>query len=229
MAARNQKSHPKRVAQTLKQPFVRLTHSAIIAARENGMPLFWAVFLMLFTFIDKEDTQGNIYAHCSRATIAEALHLSTRQVSNAISYLKRLGAIDTESKGHNGRATVYKINIGTYLDSVPTDLFANFATYLDSVPTNKGTYSDSVPNEKEIADINKSSSSFSTYNAVGTYSDSVPKELLKNSSFSDCSNNDVEGGQFPYGIDLNELPPKRFIDPLSNEELHLRITSRHGA
>lgn len=210
MPERTEKSHPKRVAQ-LSQQFVRLPYSAIVMAHAQGLPNTWAVFLMLLSYIDREDEEGNIYAHCSRSAICDALELDPKQVSNVVSYLTRKELLSVVKRGHNGRATVYKFNVGTYSESVPTGV---------------GTYSESVPTRAKAAISPAPDSKVLTQNQylqrVGTYSEPVPEELLQNSSSKNSSLDSEDSqqvGQFPYGIDPSTLPEKRFLEPLSAEEL----------
>lgn len=113
------KRHPKKVAQ-LNTPFARVPHQSVVSAHEAGMAIVYAVYIMLHTFIDGTDDDGNLYAHCSRSFIAEALSLTPDQVRHAIQQLKDKHLIEVVKAGHKGRATQYKLVKGSA--SVPDPL-----------------------------------------------------------------------------------------------------------
>lgn len=197
-------------------------------AHAHGLPNTWAVFLMLMAYIDGEDEHGNLYAHCSRAYIAEALSLTSKQVGNAVNKLKQAGYIAAYKRGHKGRSTVYKFSIGTYSEAVPMAI----GSTLGDDPTTKGTTLGDDPiqagEQNEHDQQPKVLPLETTLQTVGSTLGDDPERTIKNSSFSSSSFNSVTGGQFPYGIDRTKLPPKEDIMPLSEAELKSRF-ARRGA
>lgn len=205
----NGKSRPKKAAQ-LNQPFLRLPYGAAVFAYHNGMPLYWSVYLFLFAFIDQEDQDGNIYAHCSRAVIADALGVDAASIKNAVRHLKVKGAVETVKRGHNGRSTVYKLPVGGDAVPYPTAVGDGAIPY----PT------DQEPNFSGGEDERGWCSTL-PYKPVGGDAVPYPEELLQKSS---SSNSSSEGdGQHPYGVDLSSLPAKRFVQPLTSEQLDSKL------
>lgn len=172
---------------------------------------------MLMAYIDGEDEHGNLYAHCSRAYIAEALSLTSKQVGNAVNKLKQAGYIAAYKRGHKGRSTVYKFSIGTYSEAVPMAIGSTLGD--DPIQAGEQNEHDQQPKVLPLE---------TTLQTVGSTLGDYPERTIKNSSFSSRSFNSVTGGQFPYGIDRTKLPPKEDIMPLSEAELKSRF-ARRGA
>ena len=97
------------------------------------MPNVWAVWAMLMSYVGM-DAEG-IWASCPRALVAETLGIEERQVRHSVDALKRKRLISVAAGGHNGRASVYRLNIG---DVRP-----------DSHPTPKGSAPDANPIEPD--------------------------------------------------------------------------------
>lgn len=90
--------------------YSRISHAAIAEARRAGMPNIWAVWAMLMSYTGTDGT--GVWASCPRSKVAEALGIEGRQVRYCVDMLKRKGLISVVAAGHNGRASVYRLNIG---------------------------------------------------------------------------------------------------------------------
>lgn len=63
-----------------------------------------AVYLCLLRWAKPDGT-----AFCPRRSVAGTLGITEQAVSNAVKSLIRKGAVEVVSRGHNGRATVYRV------------------------------------------------------------------------------------------------------------------------
>ena len=104
---------------SLGRTFARVPLEHITAARKGGMPIKWAVWLFLHSYCGADD--GAVWVSCSRSEICSGLDLKESQVRTAVSSLIDDGMLSVLEPGHNGRATVYCVNVaGKCPEATPT-------------------------------------------------------------------------------------------------------------
>lgn len=108
--------------------FARVPLNLITRAHSCGMPHKWAVLAYLCRWVSGDES-GGVVASCSRAELCDALGISQRQAKNAIDGLKRDGLLRVLCQGHNGRASVYSLNVGSALETYPTSVGSAPETY----------------------------------------------------------------------------------------------------
>lgn len=126
----------------LGRNFARVPFELITSMRARGLHIKWAVLLSLLAYSGEEE--GVMWASCPRAKVCGLLGISERQAGNAAAALVRDGLLSVIEAGHNGRATVYRVNVP---DAVPTSLRAA-PTSPEIAPTTLGaapTSPDAVP------------------------------------------------------------------------------------
>ena len=119
----------------LGRNFARVPFELITSMRAKGLPIKWGVLLSLLAYSGEEE--GAMWASCPRAKVCGLLGISERQAGNAVAALVRDGLLSVIEAGHNGRATVYRVNVS---DAVPTSPEI-VPTTLDAAPTSP----DAVP------------------------------------------------------------------------------------
>ena len=103
----------------LERTFARVPLEHITAARKGGMPIKWAVWLFLHSYCGAGD--GAVWVSCARSEICSGLDLKESQVRTAVSSLIDDGILSVLEPGHNGRATVYCVNVaGKCPEPTPT-------------------------------------------------------------------------------------------------------------
>lgn len=154
----------------LGRTFVRVPLELITYAVEHGAPIKCGVLLTLMSFCGTTEG-GAIWASCARTTICNLLGISEKQVSNAVASLVRDGIISVMEPGHNGRSTVYRVNIGE--SAAP-----------EAIPT--------APEAVHIFTGEQSAEERyypegSTYGAVGASQEAVPNRTFTEGSYRESS------------------------------------------
>ena len=139
--------------------FARVPLNLITRAHSCGMPHKWAVLAYLCRWVSGDES-GGVVASCSRAELCDALGISQRQAKNAIDGLKRDGLLRVLCQGHNGRASVYSLNVGSALETYPTSVGSDLETY----PTSVGSAPETYPTGHEG---NSKKSSYDSSSLVG--------------------------------------------------------------
>lgn len=103
----------------LGRTFSRVPPELISTMLDAGMPIKWAVMLAIMSYCG-EDEEGTVWASCARSAICGALGITERQARNAASSLVRGGILSVLEPGHNGRATVYRVNLKGHPVQTPT-------------------------------------------------------------------------------------------------------------
>lgn len=99
--------------------FVRVPFELITTMRRKGMPIKWAVMLTILKFCGS-DEDGNVWTSCARSEVCSILGITKEQARTAVSTLIKQGVITVLEPGHNGRATVYRLNMERYVNPSPT-------------------------------------------------------------------------------------------------------------
>ena len=94
----------------LGRTFVRVPLELISTMLDAGMPIKWAVMLAIMSYCGK-DEEGAVWASCARSAICGTLGITEQQERNAATSLIRSGVLSVLEPGHNGRATVYRVNM----------------------------------------------------------------------------------------------------------------------
>ena len=158
----------------IAEQFVRVRVSTVSGMYRAGMPLCWAVLLMLHSYTGDGDGPWVSYP---TARIAGSLGIAIGQVNNAVSYLKKKGILRTCEPGHNGSAAIYDLLlVADGPESIPT----NVADGSESIPTSEGDESEQDGNSRSV-------SSITTYSQVASDSESLPKRTFKEGSFVEHS------------------------------------------
>lgn len=79
------------------------------AALECGAMTTKAAVLVALLRWQRVSESGDVYVSRPRHVVAEELGITERAVSEAVRGLVRCGALAVESKGHNGRASTYRV------------------------------------------------------------------------------------------------------------------------
>lgn len=120
----------------LGRTFVRVPLELISTMLDAGMPIKWAVMLAIMSYCGK-DEEGTVWASCARSAICGALGITERQARNAASSLIRGGILSVLEPGHNGRATVYRVNLKGHPVQTPTTAQPS-PTTPETTPTTAG-------------------------------------------------------------------------------------------
>lgn len=106
----------------LGRTFSRVPLELITYAVEHGMPIRWGVLFYLQRF-SNEDGNGNLLVCCARSNICDGLGITEKQARAAVSSLIRDGILSVAERGHNGRATVYRVDaVGVCPEATPTSV-----------------------------------------------------------------------------------------------------------
>lgn len=151
--------------------FARVPHDLIAAMLDAGMPIKWAVMLTIMSYCG-EDEEGSIWASCARSTVCSALGITERQARTATSSLVSGGMLSVLESGHNGRATVYRLNLKGYPAPIPTTL----------EPTPKTL--EPTPSEGEEASKGeRGTPRTSPFSAVGSGPEATPNRTFEEGSY----------------------------------------------
>lgn len=103
----------------LGSTFSRIPLELISTMLDAGMPIKWAVMLAIMSYCGK-DEEGTVWASCARSAICGTLGITEQQERNAATSLIRSGVLSVLEPGHNGRATVYRVNMKGHPTPSPT-------------------------------------------------------------------------------------------------------------
>lgn len=188
----------------LNVPFVRLPVPVIARMRRKGMPTKWAVLAVLFKWC-RDGGDGWAYASCARSEVSDLLGITVGQVRNATESLKRDGLLQVSRPGHRGRATVYRIRIGSESERDPFCI----GSAPETDPIEKGPAHGSDPNNPEDTPhteyAEKGHPTNTPYSAVGSAPETDPIRNLKKVSYGDRPD---DGGQAHLGPASSEEKPK---------------------
>lgn len=191
----------------IQTPFARVPLRLLARARGMGMPNKWAVLVALFTWCRK-DGDGSALVSCSRSEVARLLGMSAEQVRNAVEALKRDGIIQVAESGHRGRASVYRVRIGSDLEADP---IANRAG-LEADPNVIGSDPEADPMDASGTDASERACPRNMpYGPIGSDLEADPIRNLKKVSYSDPSSG---GGRAPHGPAAPEWKEQPILRPV---------------
>lgn len=190
----------------MSRTFARVPLDSITEAHLRGLPHKWAVLFMLMSYT-RELEDGTVAASCPVDVLCERLGLTRRQVKKAAESLRADGLLRIIERGHNGRASVYAISVGSPSEGEPT---------LRRVTSRKGTYDVGSPSEGEptestdACDEERVTSRRGSYSAVGSPPEGDPYRSTQKSTSRDSSLHED-------GVRSIEKPAPSVLEPVSTK------------
>ena len=192
----------------ISRTFARVPLDSITEAHRRGMPNKWAVLLMLMSHMG-ESEDGTVWASSPVNVVCERLGLNERQVRKAVESLKRDGMLKVIESGHNGRASVYAVAVGSPPEGYPTH--RRFTSR--GVPYGVGSPSGGYPtqDEREVAP-ERFTSRRVPYSRVGSPLEGDPNRSTQKSTsrsrYSSCHEGKARAFEKPAPIALEPVAAK---------------------